>query len=105
LSEEQHEKRGTGNIKDKVNIAFLLSISSMLVTLDLYTTRIGLALPNTYEIAPLGNNPFIEYPVIVGLTLFMYLWEKHFRIRHLISFIFPLLIILPIINNILIIIK
>ena len=41
-------------------------------TLDLLSTWIGIAVFGFYETRPLGFNPLIEYPVMLGVTFLIY---------------------------------
>jgi len=99
LLKKWYEARRIGHIKDKINISLLFSGNILLITLDLFTTKLALTRPYTYEALPFGNNPYLEYPIIMGVTLIIYLWEKHYNIRHLISPCYCLLTLAPIINN------
>jgi hypothetical protein len=72
---------------------------------DLITTRIGLLNPNNYEYNIFGNNPYIEYPTVLGIFTMFYLFEYKMGMRHYISFFYSILPLIAIINNVIIILR
>lgn len=83
----------------------VIIISFVMVTLDLLTTRYGLQFLDLYETNILGNIPIIEYPVCILSTYFIYKYEKHYNIKHIISLLYAFLPVIAVLNNLFLILS
>ena len=77
----------------------VITISFIMVTLDLLTTKYGLRFSGLYEANKFGNIPVIEYSVCILFTYLLYRYEKHFNKKHIISLLYAFLPIIAVINN------
>lgn len=100
------------NIKWKRTLLYACVIAFMGVTLDLMTTRIGLQL-GFVETVVLGNRPELEYPVALGVVVFMFFFSNWVIVKENITgrfacigrifvYVIAMQTYIPVINNLIV---